>query len=381
MQLPRTVAGNSEILVVTNPRINSAISALLAFGVMLAGAGCNHISRHNQQAGERQGLTVVEDGENRAVIVAATGESHAQQAAAAIQNYVEKISGATIPVFEEGQEQPAAAARVTLYIGHTEAAKNAGIDIPAGHDPTIRADAFEEEGYVLKTVGNDIFIGGNSDGSYRGTIYGAYAFLEKLGCRWYFPGEWGEIVPKRETVTVPHLDVLSRPDCAIRRIGMGRWVKATPEQRNLYETDWCDKIGFNGGQFESYPGVGDGYLGRLLPFSEYYETQARFHEGSASWNTWNAQFSPTLITNQDVEPGKYTWNGEAHDVGFWVSPSAGEAYGKVYSTTLCAMMLQVYYRYLPTFALPATEQNAPVTASKSRTFAGTDTAKSVNSVE
>ena len=45
------------------------------------------------------------------------------------------------------------------------------------------------------------------------------------------------------------------------------------------------------------------------------------------------------------------------------------------------MMLQVYYRYLPTFALPATEQNAPVTASKSRTFAGTDTAKSVNSVE
>ena len=125
-------------------------------------------------------------------------------------------------------------------------------------------------------------------------------------------------MPNRETVTVPHLDVLSRPDFAIRRIGIGSWVKATPEERNLYETDWCDKIGFNGGQFESYPGVGDGYLGRLLPFSEYYETQARFHEGNSSWNTWNAQFSPTLITNQDVEPANTLGMGKrmTSDSGF-----------------------------------------------------------------
>jgi hypothetical protein len=110
--------------------------------------------------------------------------------------------------------------------------------------------------------------------------------------------------------------------------------------------------------------IWDHFPGSYPLYYWYYETQARFHEGNISWKVWNHQFSPTLIANQDVEPGKYTWNGVAYDIGSWNSPSAVEAYGKVYSTTLCAMMLQVYYRYLPTFALPATENDAPLTASK-----------------
>jgi hypothetical protein len=263
--------------VMTKPGMKCVTYALRVLGVVLGSAGCSLVAGNKLPLGNSQGPTIVNNGEGRAVIVAAAGDSHAQQAAAAIQKYVGKISGATLAIFEEGREQPTASDSVTLYVGHTEAAKSAGIDIPAGHDPSIRADAFKEEGYVLKTVGNKVFIGGNSDGSYRGTIYGAYAFLEKLGCRWYFPGEWGEIVPRRETVTVPHLDVLSRPDFAIRRIGIGSWVKATPEERKHYETDWCDKIAFNGGQFESYPGVGDGYLGRLLPFTEYYDTHPEYY--------------------------------------------------------------------------------------------------------
>ena len=78
-------------------------------------------------------------------------------------------------------------------------------------------------------------------------------------------------------MTIPHLDILSSPDFAIRRIGIGSWVKATPDERKLYEMDWCDKLAFNGGQFESYPGVGDGYLGRLLPFTEYCESHPEYY--------------------------------------------------------------------------------------------------------
>jgi len=108
----------------------------------------------------------------------------------------------------------------------------------------------------------------------------------------------------------------------------------------------------------------DHYPGSYPLYYWYYETQARFHEGNSSWKIWNHQFSPTLIANQAVETGKYSWNGETYDIGSWTSPSATEDYGKVYGTTLCAMMLQVYYRYLPTFALPDTKSDAPVTASK-----------------
>ncbi len=30
-------------------------------------------------------------------------------------------------------------------------------------------------------------VAGNNDGPYKGSIFAAYALLEKLGCRWYFP--------------------------------------------------------------------------------------------------------------------------------------------------------------------------------------------------
>ncbi|MCM8533859.1 MAG: hypothetical protein NE330_22030 [Lentisphaeraceae bacterium] len=74
----------------------------------------------------------------------------------------------------------------------------------------------------------------------------------------------------------------------------------------------------------------------------YYATQAMFQEGGKSWRTWNKKFQKVLTDNQ-------------HDEGYWEYP--GEYYGsdtgdhitkKVHATTLCALMLTVYYRYLPT---------------------------------
>ena len=220
-------------------------------------------------------LTIIEDGESRAAIVVATGEEQAQRAAEGIQKYVEKMSGARLEIFEEGEA--ASASQVHIYVGHTAAAKRRGIEIPSGHDPSVRPDAFEEEGYVLQTKGNNIFIGGNSDGPYRGTIYGAYAFLEELGCRWYFPGEWGEIVPKRKTVTVPHLDVESRPDFPVRHISSGGgWTPATPEEIKIYD-EWSTKLGLDVRSSRLYPLVGDGFLGIHLPPSEYWEKHPEYY--------------------------------------------------------------------------------------------------------
>jgi len=122
-------------------------------------------------------LTIVEEGEGRAAIVIASGEEHARQAAEGIQKYTEKMSGARLDIIEEGQSVPAA--KIHIYVGHTAAAKEKGIKIPSGFDPSIRPDAFDEEGYVLKTRGNNIFIGGNSDGPYRGTFVVPKEFKDK----------------------------------------------------------------------------------------------------------------------------------------------------------------------------------------------------------
>ncbi len=68
----------------------------------------------------------------------------------------------------------------------------------------------------------------------------------------------------------------------------------------------------------------------------YYVTQAFFHQGGSVWERWNNRFANQLIDAQ-------------HDDGYWTGTHRG---GPVYATTFNALMLQVYYRYLPTFQTP-----------------------------
>ncbi len=272
--------------------------------------GCSLMSdasvepRAQPQTGARK-LTLVDDGLKRAAIIVAVGDEHAREAAEALQKYIEKMSGAKLDILEEGQEGAGQGPEVRIYVGHTAAAKENGITVPAGHDPSIRPDAFEEEGYILKTRGNNIFIGGNADGPYLGTIYGAYAFLEKLGCRFYFPGEWGEVVPEHKTVTVPDLDVESSPDFPLRHIGLnGGWVPTTAEEQDTYR-DWRKKVGYESKDVGTYPLVGDGFLGILLPPSEFWEAHPEYYamdkKGQRHIGTGDVNHTTMLcLSNPDV---------------------------------------------------------------------------------
>lgn len=76
-------------------------------------------------------------------------------------------------------------------------------------------------------------------------------------------------------------------------------------------------------------------------YSWYYITQAKFHQGGSTWSRWNNEFA-RLYTKMQNEDGS------------WTSPGEGETlYGPVYSTTLAALTLQVYYRLLPTYQADA----------------------------
>jgi len=87
----------------------------------------------------------------------------------------------------------------------------------------------------------------------------------------------------------------------------------------------------------------------------YYLTQAKFHEGGDHWKSWNREFSPTLVKNQIViAKAIENMKGEKVDIGYWQTTATEEhckAY--VYNTTLCALMLTVYYRHLPTYKPPS----------------------------
>lgn len=82
----------------------------------------------------------------------------------------------------------------------------------------------------------------------------------------------------------------------------------------------------------------------------YYTTQAKYHAQGADWNAWDAQFAVELVRNQIREQDP---EDPGTTLGHWASPGNGERHGLVYSTTLCTLMLEVYYRYLRTYELPA----------------------------
>ena len=79
-------------------------------------------------------------------------------------------------------------------------------------------------------------------------------------------------------------------------------------------------------------------INKSLPatYEWYYNTQAVFQRGGSRWTTWNAAFAPMLLSHQHAE-------------GWWLGIGQEGAEEKIYSTSLCALSLQVYYRILPTF--------------------------------
>lgn len=79
-------------------------------------------------------------------------------------------------------------------------------------------------------------------------------------------------------------------------------------------------------------------INKSLPatYEWYYNTQAVFQRGGSRWISWNADFAPMLIGRQNPE-------------GWWRGPGQADGEETVYSTSLCTLALQVYYRILPTF--------------------------------
>ncbi|MFP4026167.1 MAG: DUF4838 domain-containing protein [Candidatus Brocadiia bacterium] len=276
-------------------------------------------------AASEAGLTLVKNGKSNAEIVIPSDAPQAKQAAAELQKYVKKMSGAQLPVIAEGKEK---GEPITILVGHTAAAKKLGVNIPSGYEPSIRPGYGEEEGYVLKTKGKKVIMAGNSEGPYQGTLYAVYAFLEKLGCRWYFPGAWGEVVPKNKTVSIPPLDIERHPDFAIRDAG----IKA-------YGDNWKTKVGFSNRNL-GYPLVGDGFLGYLVPPDEYFEEHPEYfamgkdgkrHRGRHPRHTMLC-LSNDEMYEEAVRNLKLAFQGKkksircAGEKGFGISPPDGQPF-------------------------------------------------------
>jgi hypothetical protein len=82
-------------------------------------------------------------------------------------------------------------------------------------------------------------------------------------------------------------------------------------------------------------------------YSWYYATQATFQQGGPAWENWNKRVLPMLVKNQ-------------MDDGHWEG-AGSHGSSPTFDTTLCCLCLEVYYRYLPTYARVEEVQRAPRT--------------------
>lgn len=77
--------------------------------------------------------------------------------------------------------------------------------------------------------------------------------------------------------------------------------------------------------------------GKANVYTGYYVAQAKFQSGNqADWMRWNLQMQKILLAKQFKD-------------GHWEQGDFDNG-SHVYTTTLCALMLEVYYRYLPSYA-------------------------------
>ena len=98
----------------------------------------------------------------------------------------------------------------------------------------------------------------------------------------------------------------------------------------------------------SHPGLrrGVAYLSRWGPseddvYYNYYATQVMYHWGGSDWVRWNTKLRDHLIATQATV---------GHEAGSWhFRDRRADRGGRLYTTAMAVMTLEVYYRYMPLY--------------------------------
>jgi hypothetical protein len=130
------------------------------------------------------------------------------------------MTGARLPIAGD-DKLPAGP---VILVGRSKLTSDLDKLIPAGATPQRN-----EEGLLILGKGQRLLLAGNDDGPYHGTEYAVYEFLERLGVRWFMPGDVGEVVPRRASVELPEVEVRQRPSFKMRNW----WGPMTDEVRRL----------------------------------------------------------------------------------------------------------------------------------------------------
>jgi hypothetical protein len=190
------------------------------------------------------------------VVIAERPTGSAQLAAYELRHYVEKMSGAELPIVRE----PQAVEGTRILVGESAATRalgSANADLkPQEYVIRTFPDAlllmgrdkeyFEEVRYEDPGEFNSIYNAVVGD-SLIGTCYAVHDFLENtLGVRWYYPNEEiGEVVPSIQDIAIRDLDIRRTPDAPVRGIyplytNSKRLYYTDMDEPEKFEASWVD---------------------------------------------------------------------------------------------------------------------------------------------
>ena len=221
---------------------------------------------------------VVRDGQANAEIVIGQDPPRAARLAAnELQTYLEKISGAELPIVHEPSDET----QVQIYVGESPHAEAVGVTDDGlnhgayritsgdnwlaliGHDQDFapiepwarhhgqwagggKRDAWDELSGGLwrnplahktyRYYSDELDLWRHDRG---GSLNAVYGLLRDLGVRWYMPGELGEIVPQQASIALPRVDKTVEPDVKVRFLNFNRYSLAKPSHLL-----WARRLGY-----------------------------------------------------------------------------------------------------------------------------------------
>lgn len=242
--------------------------------------------------GELDHLPLVEAGQPNAVVIVPPVEEsdeNIQYAADSLTTYIEKSTGALLPILTEAELSLTSEydEHIHIFVGFASANNESDIQ--------QQLIAMDPDGYLIYPDENSVTIIGPSS---FGTRFGVDGFLEQyVGVRWLMPGEVGEDVPTLNDLSIPLTIVKNEPKHMARMIS-----KQTFHDTDVWEKqlDWAYHNGWHWNfQFHHNLNV-------ILPISKYGATNPEFYPivngqlPASPHSGWNPCFTAPGIVEESI---------------------------------------------------------------------------------
>ncbi len=147
-------------------------------------------------------VTIVKSGKPIATIVTPLKPSAEEKLSAEkLQYYIHKITGATLPITAQRSKVKGN----LILVGKQPGTIGLGQWMQANNKPD-ESSYVNADNKTVRIVGIDEV----------GTLHATYFVLESFGCRWYFPGDWGTVIPKLKTLVIKSQQTVRSPSFKIR---------------------------------------------------------------------------------------------------------------------------------------------------------------------